>query len=233
MDVLVFDIGNTRIKVGLFSNGKLQSVKILSENQLPDFVKKHSSFKLAFSNVSRKQILDKFKGFFSLEEQVILPFKMLYETPDSLGKDRICNAAALSCFYPNRNKICIDIGTCVKFDFVDSLNRYHGGSISPGLRLRYEALYEKTENLPLIKNGKEINFLGSNTIDSIRSGVHLGLLKEIEGFISVYEQKFEDMLFVITGGDLKHFDLEQKNSIFADENFTLKGLYQIYKLNES
>ena len=233
MDVLVFDIGNTRIKAGLFSNGKLQRMQVLTENQLSDFVSKHLPCKIAFSNVSRQQILHKFKGFFNLDEQALLPFKMLYETPVSLGKDRICNAAALSCFYPSRNKVCIDIGTCVKFDFVDSLNRYHGGSISPGLRLRYESLYEKTENLPLLKNGNEFNLLGSNTIDSIHSGTHYGLLKEIEGFISLYKQKFEDILFVITGGDSKYFDLEQKNSIFADENFTLKGLYQIYKLNES
>ena len=236
MNLLAFDIGNSRIKAGLFNKDKLIKIVVLQEQDLSDFINKYDDYQIAVSNVSKGEISSFFSNksaeFFLLSSSVRLPFVSIYKSPQTLGKDRICNAAALSVYYPNNNKLCIDIGTCVKFDFVDANNRYHGGAISPGLRLRYEALFEKTENLPLIEDYSDYNIVGNDTISSIQSGVHFGLINEIQGFIKHYNKMFDNLIVVITGGDQKHFDLEQKNSIFADENFTIKGLYQIFKLNE-
>jgi len=237
MDLLAFDIGNSRIKVGLFVEDKLDTVFTVDENELSAFINKFPDYKIAVSNVSKNKIStffsDNLVNLFSLDNSKKLPFESQYKTPLTLGRDRVCNAAALSVYYPDNNKICIDIGTCVKFDFVDKNNRYHGGSISPGLRLRYESLHEKTGNLPLLGYYKQHDLIGGDTMSSIHSGVYFGLTNEIQGFINHYNQLFDNLIVVVTGGDSKHFDLEQKNSIFADENFTIKGLFQIFKLNES
>ena len=237
MTVLSIDLGNTRAKLGVYKDGSLIQTRILSSLQLNSLKKDYPNSKVAVSNVSKKEHIHLLKknfrdDFFELTYSVRLPFEMCYDTPDTLGKDRISNAAALVDFSIDKPKLCIDIGTCIKFDFVDQNNRYFGGSISPGLRLRLAALNQKTENLPNLDFKVPSNFIGANTNQSILSGVYFGMLNEIEGMIDMYLGKYPEMNIIITGGDAIHFDFNQKYSIFADENFTLKGIYQIYLLNE-
>jgi len=73
--------------------------------------------------------------------------------------------------------------------------------------------------------------LGRNTNENIWSGVINGIQEEINGFIRRYESEYNDLTFFMTGGDAQYFDLHSKNDIFADENLTLIGLYEIYKHN--
>ena len=237
MTVLSVDLGNTRTKLGVYKDGSLIQTRILSSLQLNSLNQDYPNSKVAVSNVSKNEHIHTLKknfrdNFFELTYSVRLPFQMCYDTPDTLGKDRISNAAALVSFSPHKPKLCIDIGTCIKFDFVDQNNRYFGGSISPGLRLRLAALNQKTANLPNLDFKKPSSFIGNNTNQSILSGVYFGMLNEIEGMIDLYLEKHPEMNIIITGGDAIHFDFNQKYSIFADENFTLRGIYQIYLFNE-
>ena len=237
MTVLSVDLGNTRTKLGVYKDGSLIQTRMLSSFQLNSLKQDYPNSKVAVSNVSKNEYINSLKknfrdDFFELTYSVLLPFEMCYDTPDTLGKDRISNAAALVDFSIDKPKLCIDIGTCIKFDFVDQNNRYFGGSISPGLRLRLAALNQKTENLPNLDFKKPSSFIGNNTNQSILSGVYFGMLNEIEGMIDLYLEKYPEMNIIITGGDAIHFDFNQKYSIFADENFTLKGIYQIYLFNE-
>lgn len=237
MTVLSVDLGNTRTKLGVYKDGSLIQTRILSSLQLNSLKQDYPNSKVAVSNVSKNEHIHSLKNnfrnnFFELTYSVRLPFEMCYDTPDTLGKDRISNAAALVDLSINKPKLCVDIGTCIKFDFVDQNNRYFGGSISPGLRLRLAALNQKTENLPNLDFKKPSSFIGNNTNQSILSGVYFGMLNEIEGMIDQYLAKYPEMNIIITGGDAIHFDFNQKYSIFADENFTLRGIYQIYLFNE-
>ncbi len=237
MTVLSVDLGNTRTKLGVYKDGSLIQTRMLSSFQLNSLKQDYPNSKVAVSNVSKNEYINSLKknfrdDFFELTYSVRLPFEMCYDTPDTLGKDRISNAAALVDFSIDKPKLCIDIGTCIKFDFVDQNNRYFGGSISPGLRLRLAALNQKTENLPNLDFKKPSSFIGNNTNQSILSGVYFGMLNEIEGMIDLYIEKYPEMNIIITGGDAIHFDFNQKYSIFADENFTLRGIYQIYLFNE-
>ena len=237
MTVLSVDLGNTRTKLGVYKDGSLIQTRILSSLQLNSLKQDYPNSKVAVSNVSKNEHIHSLKknfrdDFFELTYSVRLPFEMCYDTPYTLGKDRISNAAALVDLSIDKPKLCVDIGTCIKFDFVDQNNRYFGGSISPGLRLRLAALNQKTENLPNLDFKKPSSFIGNNTNQSILSGVYFGMLNEIEGMIDQYLAKYPEMNIIITGGDAIHFDFNQKYSIFADENFTLGGIYQIYLLNE-
>jgi len=183
----------------------------------------NSNFKEDFTNVQNP--------VFWVSHQVKLPFKINYLTPSTLGIDRICNVAAISKINPFTPRLVVDIGTCIKFDFLNAKNEYEGGSISPGLLLRFKALNLFTNNLPLYEASNDLSLIGNSTESAIQSGVQNGMKSEIIGLILEYKAKYTDLNVFVTGGDAHYFDLAQKNVIFADENLTLKGILEIYLLN--
>jgi type III pantothenate kinase len=156
---------------------------------------------------------------------------MKYSTPATLGIDRLCNIAALNLLKSTGNRLCVDIGTCIKFDFLDEHQNYLGGAISPGLRLRFKALNSFTAKLPFLEPTTAIDLIGDSTNSAIQSGVQNGMQAEINGIIDRYQKEYQDLTIFITGGDAHYFDFEQKSNIFADENLTLKGIFELYKLN--
>ena len=106
-----------------------------------------------------------------------------------------------------------------------------GGSIAPGIDLRYKSLNDYTGKLPLISNKLNTQLVGNDTKSSIHSGVINGINAEINGLIEMYSEQFSGLTFFMTGGDARYFDIDSKNDIFADENLTLIGLYEIYQQN--
>jgi type III pantothenate kinase len=126
--------------------------------------------------------------------------------------------------YPKQNRLVIDVGTCVTYDFIDQENRYLGGAISPGMVLRYKSLNDYTQNLPLLKRNSSQTFIGNSTENSIHSGVINGLTYEIDGFISQYFHKYRDLTVILTGGDAEFLAKRLKNTIFANSNFLLDSL---------
>jgi type III pantothenate kinase len=185
---------------------------------------------VASSNLTER-MLELFPGIFNMESQCKIPFLVSYETPHTLGLDRLCNAAALASKLDLGYKVGIDIGTCIKFDVLDQNNNYLGGSIAPGIRLRYKSLNDYTANLPLLDEKGHLPLIGKNTTSSIQSGVINGIQAEIDGLIAKYEAEYHGLTFFVTGGDALCFDFAGKNNIFVDENLTLKGLEIIYSLN--
>ena len=127
--------------------------------------------------------------------------------------------------------VSIDIGTCIKFDLISKNDGYLGGSIAPGINLRYRSLNDYTGKLPLLFNKSATQLVGNDTNSSIQSGVLNGMNAEINGLIKMYTEQYSDLTFFMTGGDARYFDLDSKNDIFADENLTLIGLFEIYKHN--
>ena len=232
--IQVLDAGNTRVKLAVFENNTLLEVRYF-ENRLKllDFLAENEKIVLssvvddAFLIELKKKVCDIFQITLDLQ----LPFKMKYKTPETLGIDRICNVVAINSFKSSGNRLCVDIGTCIKFDFLDENQNYLGGSISPGINLRFKALNSFTAKLPLLQPTTIVDLIGDSTTRAIQSGVQLGMQAEINGIINSYQQKYEDLTIFITGGDTHYFDFEQKSIIFADENLTLKGIFELYKLN--
>lgn len=233
--VVTIDAGNTSIKVGLFINGELKKVHRFNIKELKVF-SLSSEFKavIVSSVLSKKEtteILSLFPKPILLSSDTKLPINLKYETKQTLGIDRICNAAYTHSQLKNELGISIDVGTCIKFDVISDNGDYLGGSISPGIQLRYNSLNDYTGNLPRLKIKTQTEIIGIDTNTSIQSGVINGIQSEIQGFINQYDNQFKNLTFFITGGDAQYFEFNSKNSIFANENLTLLGLNNIYEFN--
>ena len=232
--IQVLDAGNTRVKLAVFENNTLLSVQYFEDRiALLDFIDKNE--KIVLSSVIDASFLEDLKKktslIFQIHSNLTLPFGMKYKTSETLGIDRLCNIAAVNLLNSTGNRLCIDIGTCIKFDFLDEHQNYLGGAISPGLRLRFKALNSFTAKLPLLEPKIPVNLIGDSTNSAIQSGVQNGMQAEINGIIDRYQREYQDLTIFITGGDAHYFDFEQKSNIFADENLTLKGIFELYKLN--
>jgi type III pantothenate kinase len=228
------DFGNTDLKVAFFEKGQLLETKRFQHlDELIGSIP--ANLPVVVSSVREKSIEETlrntFKKLLVIHSNLKLPFVNDYATPETLGIDRLCNAAALSKKEGRSAKLSVDIGTCIKFDFLSEGNHYLGGSISPGLKMRFLALHQQTANLPLIEPNQNPILIGQTTVESIKSGVQNGILAEVFGMIGQYQEQFPDLSVYFTGGDLQNFDFPQKNNIFVDENLTLIGISEIYKLN--
>ena len=157
------------------------------------------------------------------------PFVNKYATPQTLGIDRMVLAAGATLQYPNQNRLVIDVGTCVTYDFIDENDTYLGGAIAPGLRLRYESLHNYTAKLPLLTSQNPDYFIGKSTAESIHSGVVNGFVYEIDGFIDEYKAHYSNFIIILTGGDTDFLAKRLKNTIFANSNFLLESLNQTFQ----
>jgi type III pantothenate kinase len=233
--VFILDAGNTAIKVGLFRHEKIEAVKRFNKTDvtgIKSFLETEPSATLVLSSVLSRDntdfMVNELNIDFVIDRSSGLPIELDYRTPETLGFDRICNAIAIDKLSNTRFAVAIDFGTCIKFDLVEKNKAYLGGSIAPGLGLRYKSLNDYTDNLPLLSNKTAEDFVGKSTEESIRAGVIKGIKAEVNGLIREYEDCYPDLTFFVTGGDHTNFDLQAKNNIFANENLTLIGIYTIY-----
>lgn len=234
----VLDFGNTKMKLALFEDGKSVSVDHFNysdpeeiKSKLEGIINTSFIYSSVLSESDLKKLLPN-KACFHDIRNLDLPIRNLYETPETLGEDRIANAAALQFYASKKNALCIDLGTCLKFDFKNHKDEYLGGSISPGIRMRFEALHQFTGKLPMIDEIELEDLIGKNTEKSMISGVLNGIQEEIKGFINRYSERYPDLTIFMTGGDSDKLQLDIKNPIFADSTFTLKGLQIILDYNE-
>ena len=107
-----------------------------------------------------------------------------------------------------------------------------GGSISPGVKMRYDSLNHYTANLPLLKNENNFNYPGDSTNASIHAGIIGGVSNEINGFIKQINSRNDKVNVILTGGDAKILSKTLKITIFANQNFILDGLNSILNLNK-
>ena len=236
--VLTIDVGNTNIKVAVFEQFNLIDKFVFQKNNFQNnfkiILKKYPNhLKAVISSVSLSEDddilwLKKQIHVIEINSNSVFPFTNHYTTPNTLGIDRMVLAAGEVIEYPNQNILIIDAGTCVTYDFITNKKEYLGGAISPGLRLRNQSLHDYTAKLPLLENNTPESFIGNSTNQSIYSGVVNGLCYEIEGFISEFSVKNEQFIIILTGGDAIFLANRLKSTIFADENFLLKSLHQLY-----
>ena len=233
--VYLLDAGNTQLKLALAQDGLIQWVKQYTLAEFP-LKNLNSNIPLAYSSVVNEELTDTlvsyFAELFEIKHDMNLPFKMAYQSPETLGRDRLCNAAALSQKASGKPRLAIDLGTCIKFDFLNEDQEYLGGSISPGLQMRAKALAYYTAKLPELPISPSQKLIGTNSQTSIEVGTFLGWQKEIEGLLNAYLERYPELVVYLTGGDAAHFDLGQKNGIFVHENLTLEGILSLYQSHE-
>jgi len=176
-------------------------------------------------------LTEKFDLFIELDHQTSIPIENLYETPETLGKDRLAAAIGANELFPDQNILIIDAGSAITFDLVSEKNQFLGGNISPGLEMRFKALNHFTGKLPLVSYSDEFQSIGKNTTDAIRTGVQNGILYEIAQTIDLFNRNYQNLQIVMTGGDSNFFDKKLNYSIFVHFNLTLIGLNRILEHN--
>ena len=230
---LVIDSGNSAAKVGIFNHEKLvEKLTFPLLEELEAYMLKTSFNNVLISSVKADANLiyswaSKAEKRFILTKRLPLPVKNLYMTPDTLGMDRLAGVCGAIQLFPASNNLVIDAGTCITYDFVDKAFNFHGGGISPGLKMRFQAVHTFTAKLPLVSPKANVNLIGNSTEASIQSGVVNGLLAELQGIVYWYKEKFPDLQVILCGGDAGFFENQLKASIFAVPDLVLIGLNSI------
>ena len=240
---LCFDFGNTRVKCGVFIKGELTEVIQMLTMNVPGIREITDRFKpqcsILSSVINHDEEIETFLAnethFIKLDASTKLPFTSPVNKPATIGADRLALSAFAVHTYRKQNTLIIALGSCITYNFINKYNQFLGGSISPGLEMRFKSLHALTAKLPLIKiaQGKDWHFplIGYDTETNILSGVVLGMAAEIDGIVDAYKEKFEKFNVLLTGGDTHNFVQHLKNKIFADPYLILKGLYAISQYN--
>lgn len=235
--ILTVDVGNTLTKAAVFQNGTLLERISFPFPQLGDgiggllgkYPEVTDIVVASVTDAEREAFLRFALPVSFVGRDWAFPFENRYATPDTLGIDRMVLASGAVLAYPGTDRLVIDAGTCVTYDYIDARDQYRGGAISPGLRLRYESLHRYTAKLPLLERTVPGDIVGDSTAASIHSGVVNGLVGEIDGFVSGYLARHPNFTIILTGGDSEFLADKLKNPIFAHQNFLLESLYRTFQ----
>ena len=237
---LIVDIGNTNAKLAVFNGEEIINFETVEYAMLMDvldsYLVKFDINKSILSNVGAKiEGLDDFLSnhFYhvNLDSSTKLPITINYDTPKTLGVDRIALAVASFKASKGKDSLVIDMGSCITYDFVTSKGVYEGGAISPGLNMRFKAMHNFTESLPLVTIRESQSIIGKNTEMSLINGVVHGITAEIDSYIDTLNDDIGNISVFICGGDQPFFVNKLKNSIFADQKILLRGLNIILNYN--
>lgn len=235
--VLTIDVGNSRTKLALYQDRQLKDFTIFPKNwtaldldqwlgdRQPDGVS--TSSVAALPNLQAAQ-LKRASQILAISHETPLPFVIGYETPESLGRDRIAAVAGAFAAFPGQACLVVDAGTCVTYEVLTADGAYLGGNIAPGLGMRLQAMHSFTARLPQIPAGEPEHWWGTHTTAAMQNGALMGLVLEIEGYYqrctSTWDQPFS---IVLTGGDTSVLARHIKLPIFARPNLVLEGLNEI------
>ncbi len=234
---LAIDRGNTNTKVSISGgDGSIAEHLIITddhlETELHRISEKYSLNRCILSDVRGQHFnLPAEWNCITLSNQLKFPFINAYGTPDTVGHDRLANMAGAATLFPGENVLVIDCGTCLTYSLLIQ-NAFVGGSIAPGIHMRYKALRQFTGMLPEIdKLGMLPELVGNTTEDSIRSGVEFAVIAETRGMIEAYQDEFGTLRTVLTGGDYSFFEKYLKSATFASALLTQIGLHEILRIN--
>lgn len=238
MHNLSIDIGNTSTKVAVFAGKEIvhyQRFDKITTDDLEPIIVQFGIGKSIISSVDEE--ITELEDFL-LQKTKYVRFSALlgngvqnkYKTPATLGLDRWAAVLGANGIFGKQSCLVIDAGTCITYDLLNHKHEYFGGSISPGITMRFKAVHEFTGRLPLVNwNPEELIPDGEDTKTAIKNGVLQGVINEIEGFIALNIIKESALKVIITGGDAVFLFKQLQNSIFAtqiikDPYLVLKGL---------
>ncbi|MDD4048885.1 MAG: type III pantothenate kinase [Clostridia bacterium] len=252
--LLVFDVGNTNIVLGIYDGDKLIKDWRLSTNRnntvdecgiaicnlfIYSGLDYHDVKAIAISSVVppvMPTLVEMSRKYFNVEPLIIGPgvktgMAILYENPKEIGADRIVNAVAGYELYGGP-LIIVDFGTATTFCVISKKGEYLGGAITAGIGISTEALFDKAAKLPRIELVKPQKVIGRNTVSSMQSGIIYGYVGQVDGIVKRIKAEMESDAFVVaTGGMAKLIASESETINKVDALITLEGLKIIYKRN--
>jgi type III pantothenate kinase len=244
---LVIDIGNTLTKVAVFNDRVISDLQVLEQfdtDSLKRYLDREKIDNAIISSVDKEisdmeYIIEGYCNYVRFSAGTPTRIINQYRTPQTLGVDRLAAVIGAEAMLPSTNCLVIDAGSCITYDFIDSKKNYYGGSISPGINMRFKSMNAFTDRLPLVIPDIEFtDKYGSDTRSSMLAGVQFGVWSEALGFIEAYATQHSDMKIILCGGDVKFFETRLKSSIFAhavktEPNLVLIGLNEvIYQQND-
>src|SRR5512133_2826275 len=236
---LILDIGNTSAKAAIYRGKKLvkkERLDTLNRASLEFFIGKFQPAGAVISSVGAEPaelislVRETIKNVHYLTWKSEYPFKINYNTPETLGVDRLAAAAGALLRFSGHDLLVIDAGSAVTFDIVAG-GEYLGGSISPGLNMRFRALHEFTGRLPLTELTEGFTFPGTSTHDAIAGGVLTGLVFEINEYIRTFEKRYKALVPVITGGDGEKLSSHTERRVICYPDLVADGLNYLLEYN--
>ncbi len=238
---LCLDFGNTRLKWAVFSEGQISHSGLFGEALMEELQTCLDTYKPERSILSSVinhpeglvEILKEKTRFHNLDHLSRVPITTPVGKPETIGSDRLALVVAASHYFPGRNNLVIGLGSAITYNYVNRFRQFIGGSISPGMEMRFKSLQVFTAKLPLIKPHWNFPLAGYDTKTNIQSGVIFGIAKEIDGVIEAYEERYENLHVLMTGGDARYFTPLLKKTMVEDPDLIFKGLYVISEYNLS
>lgn len=253
--ILVFDIGNTNIVLGVFDGKNLiQHWRISTSTQRTDDeygillralfessgipMKKVNALVISSVVPPLMLALEKMsKKYFNVEPLVVGPgiktgISIKYDNPREVGADRIVNALAGYELYGGP-LIIVDFGTATTFCAISAKGEYLGGAIAPGIGISTEALFARAAKLPRVELVKPPTVIGKNTVNSMQSGIIYGFAGQVDAIAGRIKKEMQaDPLVVATGGLADLIARESSVINKVDPLLTLTGLRIVYERNQ-
>jgi len=238
---IVLDFGNTNQKAAIYDGEQLVRLDQYDRLDLPLLKDIFGEFPqiregivssvVHYSHSIKKYLRNRLKLFIELTGRTPVPLINRYKTPGSLGRDRLACAVAASRLFEGTPSLVVNAGTCITYDLINAKNEYLGGAISPGIRMRLNAMHTFTGKLPLIHLQDPGSIIGSDTRSSMLSGAVNGAVAEVRNMIREYRKLEPNLQVILSGGDMEYLDKLLKIRIFAFPNIVIVGLKYILEYN--
>jgi len=252
--ILVFDVGNTNIVLGVFDGSELVGNWRLSTNlhRTADeyWILLNELFSFSGKDMSRvkavvistvvppltftlERVCNK---YFKLNPLVVGPgiktgLSIKYENPREVGADRIVNAVAAIEKYGGP-LIIVDFGTATTFCAINDRGEYMGGAIAPGIGISTEALFSRAAKLPRVELTKPAAVIGKNTVNAMHSGIYYGFVGQVDEIARRMKKELGENTKVVATGGLAGLISQESAFIEVVEPYlTLNGLRLIYERN--
>ena len=238
---LCLDFGNTRLKWAFFSHGEIREAGLFGDLVLEELglcletLKPERSILSSVINHpdSLEEMLRSKTHFHKLDHRSRIPITTPVGKPETIGADRLSLVVAASHYFRSYNNLVIGLGSAITYNYINRFKQFIGGSISPGMEMRFKSLQTFTAKLPLVKPHWNFPLAGYDTKTNIQSGVIFGIAKEIDGVIDAYAERYDNLHVLMTGGDAQYFKPFLNNAITEDPDLIFKGLYLISEYNLS
>ena len=248
---LCIDQGNSRTKVALMTDeGKMINHFIYKQFSSVDVERLFDLYDITDSIISSVVNIEaaivntlhrRSQHFVLFDHLTPVPIVNKYDTPHTLGQDRLAAAVGAKSLCPDENLLIIDAGSAITYDFVTDRGEYMGGNIAPGIKMRFTILQRMTKKLPLVETEENelIPLFGKNTRDAIAAGVIRGIAYEVKGYMRTLREKMDHFHTFLTGGNAPYIlnnvrtSRTEKREIRYEKNLVLIGLNTILIHNKT